>query len=130
MRNSRCKIITLIAGMIGIMILSALGNTNVLFDDFNDGNFAAWTVNKGSWTVVNGTLVGHETWPALHAYVYTGNSNWNDIIFETDVIFQSESAELMIRSTGHWTNEYRLELYSQGAEAYANRFFLWNTIMG
>lgn len=111
-------------GALALATNTATCNTNVLLDDFNNGDFAGWTVHSGTWIVTNGTLVGHRTSPGLDAYIYTGDTNWSDFIFETDLRFQDGNAEILFRSTGRDTDEYRLGLWSQGAEAYSNRFHL------
>lgn len=85
-QNNRTRA-AFLCGLLASITGIAFGNTTVLLDDFNDGDFAGWTVVKGAWTITNGKLVGHETWPNLDAYIYAGDTNWSDMVFEADVLF-------------------------------------------
>lgn len=103
---------------------TAICSTNALLDNFNDGNFAGWTVNAGTWTINNGALQGVGAGGLIDGWIYTGDTNWSDIVYEADVNFVSGNSEFVFRSTGHWSNEYRLTIWAQNSPANPNMYSL------
>ena len=49
------------------------------FDDFEDGNYNGWTVEEGSWKIIDGTLRG----TSKHAKISAGGNLGSGNIFET-----------------------------------------------
>jgi len=49
------------------------------FDDFEDGDYNGWTVEEGSWTIIDGTLRG----TSKHAKISAGENLGSGNIFET-----------------------------------------------
>lgn len=122
MSHKYAKLALLLSGALVIGTGRAPCNTNVLLDGFNDGNFAGWTVQSGTWIVSNNTLVGHRNPPGLDAYIFTGDTNWTDFVFEVDLSMPHGNAGVVFRSTAWGTNKYELDLWGPAAGSYSNRF--------
>ena len=99
-------------------------------DNFSDGNYNDWTVSSGTWAVESGQLSGKGAGGGVDAWIYRGDSNWTNYRFKTKIIFDGSggttgSGSLVFRSTGHWQNEYRLDVWSQSSSQYPNRIDLF-----
>jgi len=79
-------------------------------------------VSKGNWRIENGELVGIGAGGGVDAWIYAGDTTWRDYALSAKIVFVTGNAELVLRSTGHWQNEYRVELWSQESTAYTNCF--------
>ena len=96
-------------------------------DDFNSGSLANWRTAEGTWSVVNGTMVGvgGGGLPDGAAYV-TPNRTFNGTtVVDADVDTVGGQARFIMNSTGSAPreNEYHLMVYSSvwtGEPAYTN----------
>jgi len=108
-----------------IALLVGNGEGGILLqDNFDDGDYAGWTPVAGWWTVENGKLRGTGWGGGIDAWIYAGDESWTDYVFEATVLLECGNGELVFRSTGHWQNEYRFELWRYDAPWYANCFHL------
>ncbi len=84
-------------------------------DDFS-GDLSQWEVVYGDWIIDQGELQGTGWGGMIDAWIYAGDTAWTDYILQAEVNFVSSNAILVVRSTGHWQNEYRFDLWMQGGE--------------
>ena len=96
------------------------GTPTVLFADSFSNNLSYWSANSGTWQIQNGKLYGRGAGAGVDAWIYAGNTNWQNYSLRTSVDFVTGNAELVVRSTGHWQNEYRIELWSMNSSSYKN----------
>lgn len=87
----------------------------VLFSDTFDGGLSQWSDTIGNWSIQNGELNGHGAGGQTDGWIYAGNTNWTNYALEAKVIFVDYNAELVVRSTGHWQNEYRITIWENRA---------------
>ncbi len=93
----------------------------VLFSDDFSGTLDQWSDPIGNWLIDQGELVGSGLGGGTDGWIYAGDPAWTDYLFQAKLIFVSGNANLVIRSTGHWQNEYRIDLWQQDA-GNSNRF--------
>ncbi len=78
-------------------------------------------MNSGNWQLTGGVYdaVGN----GADAWVYAGDMGWTDYGLEVRANMLTGNTELIIRSTGHWQNEYRITVwpYYSGEGNYYNR---------
>lgn len=94
-------------------------------DNFNDGALDKWGAPlSGDWRIENGALVGTGWGGSIDAWDYLkGKPNYNgDIVVDVDLNMIDGNAEIVFHSTGHWVNEYRIEIWSKDSPDYTNRF--------
>jgi N-acetylneuraminic acid mutarotase len=85
---------------------------NILFSDDFSGELKNWTVISGTWGIDAGRLKGVGHGGQIDGYLYAGDQSWTDYALTTRVYFDDGEADLILRSTGHWQNEYRLTLWT------------------
>lgn len=93
-------------------------------DTFSTDNLDNWSIAAGAWNVENGELKGIGAGGAIDGWIYAGDDSWGNYDFEAKANLLEGEAEFVFRSTGHWINEYRLELWSASAGIYENTFVL------
>lgn len=79
-------------------------------DDFTQG-MAQWEVVTGTWRVERGQLVGTGHGGGIDAWIYAGDTAWTDYSLSATVSFDDMETEFVVRSTGHWENEYRIGIW-------------------
>jgi hypothetical protein len=68
-------------------ILAQTASGDILFiDDFESGSLGSWIIETGNWHINNGQLVGSGYGRALGGRTGTGNTEWDNYIYEIDVI--------------------------------------------
>jgi hypothetical protein len=98
--------------------------TVVFSDDFS-GSLSNWDVHSGTWTIQNGELKGVRTDGGLDSWIYAGNLAWTNYLLSATVDFDTGNGDLVVRSTGHFQNEYRIQVWSSNAPQYANRYQIY-----
>lgn len=88
----------------------------VLFSDDFSSDLSKWSDLIGDWSIDQGELVGTGWGGGTDAWIYAGDPSWTNYTLRTKVIFVSSNAMLVLRSTEHWVNEYRLDFWMQGGE--------------
>jgi hypothetical protein len=91
-----------------------LSTADTLLTDNFSGDLSKWAVTSGTWKVVGGRLQGVGAGGQIDGYVYAGETSWTDYTLSTKVYFDNGEADLIVRSTGHWQNEYRFTLWYPG----------------
>ncbi|MFH1692098.1 MAG: family 16 glycoside hydrolase [Candidatus Omnitrophota bacterium] len=84
-------------------------------DTFSDDNLDGWEVAAGTWSIENQELHGVGAGGEIDAWIYAGDKDWVDYVFEAKTIFINGNAEFVFRSTEHFLNEYRLTLFSENS---------------
>ena len=92
----------------------------LLADNFN-GDLSHWSVSAGTWSIQQGKLLGVGAGGNIDAWIYAGDPTWSDYVYTADADLTNGEAELVVRSTGHWQNEYRVHLWSHTG-AYPDAF--------
>lgn len=82
-----------------------------LFSDDFSGDLSKWSIVTGDWSIRSGELLGHGWGADVDAWIYAGDPSWSDYALQGEVAFVDCNAELVLRSTGHWQNEYRVSLW-------------------
>jgi len=90
---------------------------SILFQDDFSTNLQKWQSATGTWSIDDGKLkgVGHGVY--IDAWIYAGDSSWTDyelsakVFFKAGDAYQGSNAEFVVRSTGHWQNEYRISVW-------------------
>ena len=102
-----------------------VGKNILFFDDFRSSNTDRWVSTKGTWQVANGAFhaVGG-IGGVLDAWAYAGNPTWTDYSLQTRINMISGDGEIVVRSTGHWQNEYRISVLANSASSYRNELGL------
>ncbi len=88
---------------------------SILFQDDFSGDLSKWQVESGVWNIVNGRLYGagqRINDIVTDAWIYVGDTSWTNYEISVRAYFQPRNggysnAEILLRSTGHWQNEYR-----------------------
>ncbi len=68
-----------------------------------------WSIDQGNWLGMDGEVV---SMPGSMLVTLLGKI----ILLQAKVIFVNSNANLVLRSTGHWQDEYRLDFWQQGGE--------------
>ncbi len=89
---------------------------DILFSDDFSGDLSQWNDLIGDWSIDQEELVGSGWGGNVDAWIYAGDTSWTDYALQTKVMFGNSNAILVIRSTGHWLNEYRFDFWQQGGE--------------
>jgi uncharacterized repeat protein (TIGR01451 family) len=114
-----CLAAAVLAGMLYLdrqaVSASAVDQIISFFDNFS-GDLSQWEVSAGDWLIDQGELQGTGWGGMIDAWIYAGDTAWTDYILQAQVNFVSSNAILVVRSTGHWVNEYRIDLWMQGGE--------------
>jgi serine/threonine protein kinase len=87
--------------------------STVLFQDDFSGDLSKWNIQTGTWSIQNGELAGQGGGGQIDGWIYAGDTTWQDYALQAKVIFVDYNAELVVRSTGHFQNEYRISLWQQ-----------------
>jgi hypothetical protein len=96
--------------------MQTAGAFEVLFSDEFDtpASLANWQIDRGTWTIENGQLVGRRydsNWPR-DSYIYAGDITWTDYEVSFTAYFDNGDAIVMLRSTGgNWEQEYRVQVF-------------------
>ncbi len=99
----------------------------ILFeDDFEDGQISSdWQVQDGAWSIENGKLKGIGSGGGVDGLIYAGEDSWTDYSVEADVDMAGGNCEFFLRSTGHLTNEYRIQIFQHDHIDYPNRYAIF-----
>lgn len=90
-------------------------NDTVLFSDDFSGDLSNWSDLIGNWSTDQGELYGQGGAEYhIDGAIYAGDTSWTDYSLQAKVIFINRSAQLILRSNGHWQNEYILEFWENG----------------
>ena len=81
----------------------------VLFQDDFSGDLSKWDVVAGTWDIVDEQLHGIGAGGGTDAWIYAGDGTWTDYALEL-TYFGDAIVNFAVRSTGHWTNEYRIDV--------------------
>jgi hypothetical protein len=94
---------------------------NTLFSDDFSGDLSKWSIFNGTWVIENGELsgTGHGMTEPKDGYIYAGDTAWNNYTLSAKVL--SGESDFILRSTGHWQNEYRITLWPVGS-SYPNTY--------
>ncbi|MCJ7738918.1 MAG: DUF1080 domain-containing protein, partial [Anaerolineae bacterium] len=92
--------------------LGAIGGEVLFSDDFS-GDLSQWSDPIGTWSIDNGELVGHGLGGQIDGWIYAGDALWTDYALQAEVNFVDPHAALVVRSTGHWQSECRIDFWSQ-----------------
>ena len=90
-------------------------NSTLFFDDFK-GDLSQWSNMIGTWYIDQEQLVGQGIGGDIGGWIYAGDSSWTDYSLQVEVYFIDGNASLVLRSTGHSQNEYRLDFVMQAGE--------------
>jgi len=101
-----------------------VGKNLLLFDDFSTDVPGRWDTTHGTWQVTNGVFDARGAGPDIDAWAYAGDETWTDYSLRTRINMISGNGIVVFRSTGHWENEYRLEIWSAKSGIYPNRLAL------
>jgi hypothetical protein len=87
----------------------------LVHDDFN-ADRSKWEVVTRTWEVRDGQLRGIGAGGGVDAWIYAGRETWTDYAVETRASASEATgnAEVVLRSTGHWQNEYRISVLGPG----------------
>ncbi len=107
---------------ITVMAYNWLSGFILLADDFGSGSLTLWEINEGSWAIENGKLKGVGAGHQKDGWIYSGDQSWMDYSVEADVDMTSGNCEFVLRSTGHWQDEYRIEIFQHDHSQYPNRY--------
>jgi len=108
-----------LVGMFYIDHARAVANyaeSTVLFSDDFSGDLSQWSDLIGDWYIDQGELVGTGWGYGTDGWIYAGDYEWTDYVLQADVHFVNDNAMFVVRSTGHWYNEYRIDVWQQGGE--------------
>ena len=101
-------------------ILAQTASGDILFiDDFESGSLGSWIIESGNWHIQDGKLVGSGYGRALGGRTGTGNTEWDNYIYEIDV-FNKNGIDEGIgfrRSPDGGTNSYEV-IIRHGTGAY------------
>jgi WD40 repeat protein len=88
---------------------------SVLFSDYFSGGLSQWSDLIGNWSIDQGELYGQGGAEYhIDGAIYAGDTSWTDYSLQAKVIFINGEAQLILRSTGHWQNEYMLDFRESG----------------
>lgn len=106
--------------------IQTAGAFEVLFSDEFSGDLSQWEIITGTWNTYNGKLMGQGHGGNIDAWIYAGNESWTDYEISFTVYFETGNAEVILRSTGHWQDEYRVHIwpedYGSTGDPYANTY--------
>ncbi len=97
----------------GTPTITPADNSNVLFQDDFNGDLSKWNSKTGTWSIQDGELAGQGGGEQIDGWTYAGDIAWQNYALQAKVIFVDYNAELVVRSTGHFQNEYRISLWQQ-----------------
>jgi len=100
---------------------ASLAAQSVLFSDDFSGNLSQWDIEVGTWHIDQGELIGQGIGAGVDGWIYAGNTSWTDYALQAKISFINPNAILVLRSTGHWVNEYRFDFWKQGGQ-YSNSY--------
>lgn len=92
-------------------ILAQTTSGDILFiDDFSSGSLGSWIIETGNWHIQDGKLVGSGYGRALGGRTGTGNTEWDNYIYEIDVLNKNGIDEGIgfRRSPDGGTNSYEV----------------------
>jgi YVTN family beta-propeller protein len=117
-----CLIVLIVAvGLFAIdqsHAVASNGVSSVLFSDDFSGDLSQWPEPDriGDWYIDQEQLVGTGWGYGTDGWIYAGDYEWEDYILQADVHFVNDNAMLVVRSTQHWYNEYRIDVWQDGGE--------------
>lgn len=91
--------------------LAQIASGDILFiDDFSSGSLGSWIIETGNWHIQDGRLVGSGYGRALGGRTGTGNTEWDNYIYEIDVLNKNGIDEGIgfRRSPDGGTNSYEV----------------------
>jgi hypothetical protein len=97
----------------------------VLFvDNFQQRRLDDWFRVVGDWTVEDGKLRGTGWGGGVDAWIYAipYQRSRPPVRIDVDVEFGQGNAEIVMNSTGHWWNEYRVTFWSMDSPDYPNMY--------
>jgi pimeloyl-ACP methyl ester carboxylesterase len=92
-------------------VLAQITSGDILFiDDFSSGSLGSWIIETGNWHIQDGQLVGSGYGRALGGRTGTGNTEWDNYIYELDVLNRNGIDEGLgfRRSPDGGTNSYEV----------------------
>ena len=103
-----------------------VGEDVLFYDDFQTSAAESWIPTQGTWQVIDGVFdaVG-KVGNILDAWAFTGDTTWTDYSLQTRLNMITGNGEILVRSTEHWQNEYRISVFSNSASAYPNDLALF-----
>jgi len=107
-----------------ILIGNWVSGFKLFSDDFSyTGEPVTWTtLVNGTWSIENFRLKGVGAGGGRDAWLYTGDKLWTDYSISADVEMTSGNCEFVLRSTGHWENEYRITIWRYDHSEYPNQY--------
>lgn len=97
-------------------------------DDFTTADsLDNWSITTGQWRIENGKFYGIGQGGNVDAYAYAGDDSWTNYDFEFKADLLEKHAMVVFRSTGHLTNEYRVQFWAEsleGMDYYKNTYQL------
>jgi hypothetical protein len=93
---------------------TAISPTLPFYDDFSQGT-SKWAMTHGTWQIVNGVFDAVGAGPDVDAWAYAGAESWTDYSTQVRLNMISGNGQVVVRSTGHRQNEYRIELWSNSS---------------
>ncbi len=114
-RSYRCVVLV---GMLSLarQLQFKPAEQTVLFSDDFSGDLSQWSDPIGDWSIDQGELVGYGWGGGVDAWIYAADTALTDYSLQAKVIFVNSNANFVLRSTGHWQDEYRLDFWQQGGE--------------
>ena len=96
----------------------------VFKDSFNANSLGSWFSATGAWSVEDGRLVGTGWGGGIDAWAYVlpYSRALGPITIDVDVEFINGNAEIVLNSTGHWRNEYRVSFWWSESPDYPNSY--------
>jgi hypothetical protein len=98
----------------------------VFSDTFTRSRLDNWFRVAGDWTAEHGKLIGKGAGGNVDAWIYASSHrrSRSPIRIDVDVEFVQGNAEIVMNSTGHWQNEYRVTFWSMENHDYPNSYQL------
>lgn len=104
-----------------LVVISHADQKVIFKDDFSD-DLSKWDIIAGTWGIQNNKLRGVGYVGGIDAWIYAGNESSTDYEISFTAYFVDGNAEIVVRSTGHKHDEYRVELFSQDWGNTGNEF--------
>ena len=108
------------------LVVNSQAEQKILFKDDFSGDLSQWDISEGTWEIDNNKLRGIGHGGGIDAWIYAGNESWTDYEISFTAYFENGNAEIVLRSTGHWHDEYRVsvwpEEYGTTGDDYANTY--------
>jgi hypothetical protein len=93
-------------------------------DSFGQPSLQSWFSATGAWSVEDGRLVGTGWGGGIDGWIYVLPSPRasGPLTIDVDVELLNGNAEIVLNSTGHWRNEYRVTVWWSESPDYPNSY--------